>query len=170
MRQRLGLAQALLGDPRLLILDEPTTGLDPALRHQFFDILRSFGEAGVTIVISSHALTEIEARADRYVILQHGQMAASGTLEELQREAGLPVRIRLTLPPEQVLAALRDIPEGCTARPAGEGRIELICPESRKMELLREIMASGLDVLDIEMRSSRLDDIYAHFAIREERR
>ncbi len=170
MRQRLGLAQALLGHPRLLILDEPTTGLDPALRRQFFDILRGFSEAGVTIVISSHALTEIEARADRYAILQDGAVAAFGTLSALQREAGLPVHIRLTLPRNQVQPVIRHFGESCGARPGGTGRVDLACAEDRKMPLIREIVNSEFTIEDIEVRSSRLDDIYAHFVAEEVRK
>lgn len=163
MRQRLGLAQALLGNPRLLILDEPTTGLDPALRRQFFDILRGFSEAGVTIVISSHALTEIEARADRYAILQGGSVAAFGTLNALQHEAGLPVHIRLTLPRNQVQPVISHFGESCSVRPTGAGRVDLACAENMKMQLIREIMTSEFSIEDIEVSSSRLDDIYAHF-------
>ncbi len=164
MRQRLGLAQALLGNPRLLILDEPTTGLDPALRRRFFDILRSFSEAGVTVVISSHALTEIEARAGRYAILQSGTVSALGTLSALQREAGLPVHIRLTLPPDRVQSMIRRLGERCTVTPVGAGHIDLACPEAEKMALIREIMNADASVEDIEVRSTCLDDIYAHFA------
>ena len=68
MRQRLGLAQAMLGNPRLLFLDEPTTGLDPGLRRQFYDLIQGLQENGATSVISSHALNEVEARANRFVI------------------------------------------------------------------------------------------------------
>ncbi len=162
MRQRLGLAQALLGNPRLLILDEPTTGLDPALRRQFFDILRNFSEAGVTIVIASHALTELEARADRYAILHSGSLAAFGTLSELQNKAGLSVHIRLTLPPGKVQSVVRQFSKRCKVTPAGAGFVELACPEDQKMLLVQEILSSDIPVTDIEVHSSRLDDIYAH--------
>jgi Cu-processing system ATP-binding protein len=168
MRQRLGLAQALLGHPRLLILDEPTTGLDPELRRQFFEILRNFSEAGITIVISSHALTELEAHADRYAILHNGSLAAFGTWNDLQSKTGLPVHIRLTLPPGKVQSVVRLFSERFNVTRSGAGLVDLTCPEDQKMLLVREILDSGIPVTDIEVHSSRLDDIYAHIAAEEE--
>src|SRR5579859_627099 len=73
MRQRLGLAQALLGTPRLLLLDEPTSGLDPALRQSFYEIVRALRDQGAAVLLSSHALTEIEAQVDRIVIMNRGR-------------------------------------------------------------------------------------------------
>ena len=97
MRQRLGLAQAMLGNPRLLFLDEPTTGLDPGLRHQFYQLIEGLHQAGATSLISSHALSEVEARANRFIIMKSGVMIASGTLDELYQQAALPVRLRITV-------------------------------------------------------------------------
>jgi Cu-processing system ATP-binding protein len=94
MRQRLGLAQALLGTPKLLLLDEPTTGLDPVLRQEFFQIIRELTVAGTTVVISSHILTELEARTDLVAIMREGQLVAHGDLDTLRREAGLPLTLR----------------------------------------------------------------------------
>ena len=95
MRQRLGLAQALLGAPRLLLLDEPTTGLDPVLRQEFFQIIRDLTKRGTTVVLSSHILTELEARTDIAAILRDGRLAAFGDLETLRRQAGLPVTVHV---------------------------------------------------------------------------
>src|SRR3954453_1899523 len=95
MRQRLGLAQALLGEPRVLLLDEPTTGLDPELRQTFYDIIARLAAAGTTVLLSSHALTELEERAGRVIIMNRGIKVADGTLDELRRIARLPIRIRL---------------------------------------------------------------------------
>ena len=95
MRQRLGLAQALLGEPRVLLLDEPTTGLDPALRQSFYEIVEELRGRGATLLLSSHALTELEERAGRVIIMNRGIKVADGTLDELRRIARLPTRIRL---------------------------------------------------------------------------
>ena len=92
MRQRLGLAQALLGEPRVLLLDEPTTGMDPALRQSFYEIVEELRRRGATVLLSSHALTELEERAGRVVIMNRGVKVADGTLDELRRIARLPTR------------------------------------------------------------------------------
>ncbi|MGE5504389.1 MAG: ABC transporter ATP-binding protein [Actinomycetota bacterium] len=104
MRQRLGLAQALLGQPRLLLLDEPTTGLDPELRAVFYDLVRQRAEGGAAVILSSHLLTELEERTDRVAIMDRGRLVALGTLAELRTASGVPVTERVVQEPG--LAAL----------------------------------------------------------------
>ena len=82
------------GRPKLLLLDEPTTGLDPVLRTEFFEIIRGLTEAGTTVILSSHILTELEARTDLAAIMRDGRLVAFGDLESLRQEAGLPVTVR----------------------------------------------------------------------------
>ena len=100
MRQRLGLAQALLGRPRVLLLDEPTTGLDPALRQTFYEILNELRDDGATVLISSHALNELEDRAEHVLIMNRGVLVAQGTLAELRTISQLPIRVSLDLRPD----------------------------------------------------------------------
>ena len=99
MRQRLGLAQALLGRPRVLLLDEPTTGLDPALRQTFYEILNELRDDGATVLISSHALNELEDRAEHVLIMNRGLLVAQGTLAELRSISQLPIRVSLDFAP-----------------------------------------------------------------------
>lgn len=87
MRQRLGLAQALLGAPRALLLDEPTSGLDPALRQSFYEILSDLRKEGATILLSSHALAELEGEVDRVVVMNRGKKVADGGIAELRKLA-----------------------------------------------------------------------------------
>src|SRR5918994_1067851 len=94
MRQRLGLAGALLGDPQLLILDEPANGLDPAGIRWLRDLLRSLSEQGRTILVSSHVLAEIEQIADEVVIIHRGRFVAQPTMAELAARAAAGVRVR----------------------------------------------------------------------------
>jgi Cu-processing system ATP-binding protein len=95
MRQRLGLAQAMLGNPRLLFLDEPTSGLDPSLRRQFYALIDTLSLSGTTSLTSSHSLNEVEARADRIAIMKNGVIVACGTLAELSLQTDLPLVVRL---------------------------------------------------------------------------
>ncbi|MGQ9366677.1 ABC transporter ATP-binding protein [Azospirillum sp. ST 5-10] len=167
MRQRLGLAQALLGGPRVLFLDEPTTGLDPALRQSFYEIVRDLRDGGTTILLCSHALTELEGQADRVVVMNRGRKVAEGSLATLRTLAQLPVRIRLTLPDEAVatLAGLADL-EGAAVRLAG-GVVELTCANDDKVGMLRHLACRDLDLADIEIVQPSLDEMYAHFLRRE---
>ncbi|HND25475.1 MAG TPA: ABC transporter ATP-binding protein, partial [Rhodocyclaceae bacterium] len=95
MRQRLGFAQALLGTPRLLFLDEPTTGLDPAAIREFYRILKDLREQGVTMILTSHILAEIQERVDRLAILEDGRVRAVGTVQALREAMDLPVTLEI---------------------------------------------------------------------------
>ncbi len=94
MRQRLGLAAAMLGDPDVLVLDEPTNGLDPPGIVWLRGYLRQLADDGRTVLLSSHALSEVEQTADYVLVLAHGRLVRSARLEELRAEAGLGARVR----------------------------------------------------------------------------
>jgi ABC-2 type transport system ATP-binding protein len=104
MRQRLGLAHALLGDPEVLILDEPANGLDPEGIRWMRGLLRDFADRGGTVLLSSHLLLEVEAVADRLLIIGQGKIVADGSREELLSGAGVLVR---ATDAEELAAALR---------------------------------------------------------------
>ncbi|TYP89154.1 ABC transporter ATP-binding protein [Blastococcus xanthinilyticus] len=105
MRQRLGLATALLGDPEVLVLDEPANGLDPEGIYWMRGLLRGFADRGGTVLLSSHLLREVEAVADRLAVIAGGRLVASGSKEELLAAAGTVVRARERVALEQALAA-----------------------------------------------------------------
>ena len=94
MRQRLGIAQALLGEPEVLILDEPANGLDPAGIRWMRDLLRGYADRGATVLLSSHLLHEIEVVADDLVVIGNGRIVAQGTKTELLASTGTQVRTR----------------------------------------------------------------------------
>ncbi|HXO10458.1 MAG TPA: ATP-binding cassette domain-containing protein [Solirubrobacteraceae bacterium] len=106
MRQRLGLASALLGDPELLILDEPANGLDPEGVHWLRDFLRAFASEGRTVLISSHVLAEVAQTVDQVLIINHGRLVIESSLQELTASVGGTVRVR-TPRPDQLSEALR---------------------------------------------------------------
>ena len=100
MRQRLALAQALLGEPKVLLFDEPTTGLDPASRQMFYEVVRELNGKGATVLLSTHALAELDGHADRIVVMRNGVKVADGSMDELHIQSGLPLTVtvrRLTL-------------------------------------------------------------------------
>jgi ABC-2 type transport system ATP-binding protein len=120
MRQRLGIATALIGDPQVLILDEPANGLDPAGIRWMRDLLRDFADQGGTVLLSSHLLHEIEVIADDLVVIGHGRIVSRGNKAALLQRAGTFVRASSTSSGAPVLAqALTDA--GVDASPSGNG-------------------------------------------------
>jgi Cu-processing system ATP-binding protein len=167
MRQRLGLAQAMLGNPRLLFLDEPTTGLDPGLRHQFYELIEGLHEAGATSLISSHALSEVEARANRFIIMKSGVMVASGTLDELYLQAALPVRLNLAVATGSASSVAERLGSQINVSSISETTLSLSCFNGDKMAVIRRIGDLGDLVEDLHIKPPKLDEVYSHFMNRE---
>jgi Cu-processing system ATP-binding protein len=168
MRQRLGLAQALLGSPRALLLDEPTTGLDPAFRLNFYEILRDLRDGGATVLLSSHALAELESEVDRVVVMDRGCKIADGRIEDLRRLAGLPVRIRVRLADEPRVAVNAGVNVWQRWTALGGHRYELTCEEADKVDALRSLGALPGRIEDVEVLQPTLDEVYARFLRRQE--
>lgn len=159
MRQRLGLAQALLGRPRALLLDEPTTGLDPALRQGFYEILRDLRRDGAMVLLSSHVLAELEGQVDRVVVMNQGRKVADGSIGDLRRLATIRPRIRLRLPCAP--SAVADRPDAWAGwTQVSEGVLELSCEEDKVASVLRSLPATARE---IEIIRPSLDDLYAAF-------
>ncbi len=161
MRQRLGLAQALLGSPHLLLLDEPTSGLDPVLRQSFYQIIRDLKEAGTTVLLSSHLLTELEERTDRIAIMYRGRLVALGHLEALRRQARLPVRFRLAVVEGCASDVVRRLGRRDNVQQMNGSVITFTCPPDEKMIAIQEISALGMLVQDMDIAPPSLDQIYA---------
>lgn len=164
MRQRIGLAQALLGRPRLVLLDEPTSGLDPISRHDFYAILAMLSAAGTAVLLSSHALTELEGRADRIAILSQGRLVADDTLLALRRAAALPVQIRVTT----TATATQEVARALGGRRINGCGVELSCLPDEKLELLRRVTALGDAVADIEVLPASLEALFRHHSLTAE--
>ncbi len=163
MRQRLGLAQAMLGNPQLLFLDEPTTGLDPILRQQFYQLIDDLHKEGATSVISSHALNEVEARANRFIIMKAGRLIASGTLDELYRQAALPVRLKISVTPGEAASVAERLGSQTSIGKINNQTLNLTCFNSEKMPLIRRITELGDVVNDLQIMPPKLDEVYSHF-------
>jgi ABC-2 type transport system ATP-binding protein len=141
MRQRLGLAHALLGDPQVLILDEPANGLDPPGMRWMRELLRDFADRGGTVLLSSHLLHEVEALADRLVIIDLGRIVAEGSLAELLAGSGTLV----IAPDEAGLRAALDA-ANLTARPSRDGGFIV---DAEPEDVGRAALAGGVAVAQI---------------------
>ncbi|MBT5194322.1 MAG: ABC transporter ATP-binding protein [Rhodospirillaceae bacterium] len=162
MRQRLGLAQALLGKPELLLLDEPTTGLDPDFTRTFYRLIDERRQAGAAVILSSHALAELEPHVDRLLVLQQGKCIAQGDLSALRVQTGLPLRIRVSGDDGAVREKLADLADVQSNRINGR-TVEFICPPEQKMALI-ELVCRTRGVEDLQIELPNLDRIYSHYS------
>ena len=177
MRQRLGLAHALLGDPEVLILDEPANGLDPAGIRWMRDLLRGYADRGATVLLSSHLLHEIEVVADDLVVIGRGRIVAAGTKSDLLATAGTHVRTR---EPGRLIDALTGagltyVEAGASSQPNGsasprvlrvEADPELVGRVAHQAGVplveLRDAEGAGLEEMFLELTADTQRDGYRH--------
>ena len=158
MRQRVAIAQAMLGLPDLLVLDEPTNGLDPPQIHAMREVLRSYAATGRTVIVSSHLLSEIEQTCSHVVVMAKGQKIAQGTVEEIVGTGGA-VLVGLADDAQTVaaIAVLEGLP-GVTAQRTDEGLVADLGATSRAVAL-QALVAAGIDVDQFTPRR-RLEDAF----------
>lgn len=157
MKQRLGIAQALLGRPRLLICDEPTSALDPAGRREILDLL-SEARQRTTVLFSTHILSDVERICDRVAVLRHGQVALEGSLSEVRRlHRSGNVEIEL----EQEADALLLAEQFPKAKRSGRRKVTLACGDQGDMnEVLAMLAARHMAVQRVEMMERSLEDLF----------
>lgn len=170
MRQRLGLAQALIGDPQLLLLDEPTTGLDPDARRNLFQIVDQEKRKGAAILLSSHILTELEARTDRIAILNAGRLIADASLDTLVRRLALPSRIVVRAEPAQMQRLAEKYSSRLEDGQAVNGKAVLDCRPDEKLVLLKELMAGDLAFEGLDIEEPSLEQVFAAYTTQEKGR
>ena len=165
MRQRLGFAQALLGTPRILFLDEPTTGLDPEAIRGFYAILRQLKSEGVTMVITSHILAELQERVDRLAILSAGRIQALGSVQQLREQTRMPLSFELDIAPADRPAAAQALEQatGIVPEHTPDG-LRLHCPREQKMAVLAALAPLGARVRDLKLLEPSLEDVFFGFA------
>jgi Cu-processing system ATP-binding protein len=165
MRQRLGFAQALLGRPQILFLDEPTTGLDPEAIREFYVILRGLRAEGVTVIITSHILAEIQERVDRLAIMAAGKVQALGTVQALREQMDLPLWFDVRVNEADFTAvrdALGSLP--VAAIEAHDGRVAVQVRRESKMAVFAALATLGDRVLDLHVREPSLEDVFFGFS------
>lgn len=170
MRQRLGIAQALLAKPRLLILDEPTNGLDPQGIKELREFIRRLADEGLCLFISSHLLSEIQMMCDRVAIISHGEVIAVGSVEQLLHQSAEKLAIT-TDRPEEALELLRksgyaaeevphELSSVSSATLTASTRIEVAVDIRHAPAINRLLVAAGFEVYAIERMTPTLEQLF----------
>jgi len=160
MKQRLGVACALMGEPELIVLDEPTNGLDPAGMQDMRGLVVSLARGGQTVMLSSHLLAEVQDVCDRVGVINDGRLLRESTVAELRGAAGL--RVRAT-PVEQALVVARRLAGADGARRSGQGRdgcLVLDLPPSAAPALNRALVTAGAEVYEIAPIERSLEEVF----------
>ncbi|MET8833594.1 ABC transporter ATP-binding protein [Micromonospora sp. NPDC004540] len=159
MKQRLGVAAALLKEPSLLILDEPTNGLDPAGVTDVRELLRTLGRQGRTVLLSSHVLGEVEQICDRIVVIDRGRLVADGTPDELRGSLGQAVLLIDAEPLDQAAECLRGH-DGVRSVEPVDGRLRVTTDPALAAALNRRLVESGIDVRELRPVRHSLEEAF----------
>jgi len=163
MQQRLGLARVLIHDPKVLILDEPASGLDPRARIEMRELLRELKRMSKTIMISSHILSELEEICDHVGIIEHGRLVFSGTLEQVRQRLGVhsKVRVKVTGDQNRAIELLSALPVIREVRSLGE-QILVTFQDGQEANgiIARTLVQGGVDVVMIQPEQLKLDDAF----------
>jgi len=163
MKQRLGVAAALVKDPELLILDEPTNGLDPKGIAEMRDLIRSLGWGERTVLLSSHMMGEVERICDRVGVIRSGRLVAEGPVAELRGQGGLLVKAEPLERAAEVAASIAGV-EGVEVE---DGMLRLVVDPGRASEIARELVSAGVEVIELRPAQHSLEE--AFFQLTEEK-
>ena len=160
MKQRLGIASALLRSPRLLLLDEPATGLDPGGMRDMRELIRELAQRGITVLLSSHLMPEVEELCNRVAIIRQGRVAYEGSLDELRGRAGISYRLRTTDDGRarrvaEAQMGVEDVGEG-----RRDGLVFRASGEEAVAALSLALAESGAQVLELTPRQATLEDLF----------
>jgi ABC-2 type transport system ATP-binding protein len=166
MRQRLGVADVLIKEPELIILDEPTAGMDPEGAHEFLQTIRSLKEEGITILLSSHLLYQVQVVCDRVGLFNQGQMVLKGSVPELaQSVLGTAYRISLEAEGESeaISSTLRSMPGVENLRHLNEREYELEASQDVRPEVAQAVLSAGGRLFRLGVELQSLDIIYTRY-------
>jgi ABC-type multidrug transport system ATPase subunit len=156
MKQRLGLAASLLKDPELLILDEPTNGLDPAGMVEVRALIRRIAGGGRTVLLSSHLMAEVEQVADRVGVIRDGSLVAEGTVEELRGRAGLRLRAEPLGDAARLIAGLPGVDQVTSV----DGLLDVAVDVERSPAINRALVEAGIAVSELYVQKTSLEDVF----------
>jgi ABC-2 type transport system ATP-binding protein len=151
MKRRLNMAAGVLHDPRVLLLDEPTVGVDPQSRERIYEMIGRLRSGGVSIIYTTHYMEEAERLCDRIAVIAHGRIIASGTQDELVR---------------QTIGPGREVIIDCTS---GQRITRTVANADEMLAIVKDIGARGDAVRDLSMRAPTLEKVFLHLTGRERR-
>jgi ABC-type multidrug transport system ATPase subunit len=156
MKQRLGIAAALMKDPELLILDEPTNGMDPAGMAEMRTFIRTLGRGNRTVLLSSHLMAEVEQTCDRVGVISRGRLVGEGTVEELRGREGLWLRAEPIETAERIVRTLRGIDEVSRI----DGGLRLAVDPSAAPLIARALVEAGVDLGELRPERASLEKVF----------
>jgi ABC-2 type transport system ATP-binding protein len=165
MKQRLGIAAALLKDPELLILDEPTNGMDPAGMAEMRAFIRDLGRGRRTVLLSSHLMTEVEHVCDRVGVINRGTLVGEGTVDELRGRESLWVMAEPLEPAEQLLAAFRGVEKVARV----DGGLRIAADPAAAPTINRALVEAGIAVAELRRERASLENVFLELTSEEER-
>jgi len=166
MRQRLGLADVLVKQPQLIIMDEPTSGLDPEASHEFLEMILALKAEGITIMLSSHLLYQVQAVCDRVGLFNQGKMVLEGAVEDLaQRVLGGAYRVLVDVESAQpaIAQALEKIPGVSHVQVTDTKKYQVEAAHDIRPEAAQAVIAAGGRLLGLGVQAQSLDDIYSAY-------
>ncbi len=166
MRQRLGVAEILIKQPRLIILDEPTQGLDPEAALGFLDIIRDLSAEGISVLLASHLLYQVQAVCDRVGLFHRGRMVLEGSVQELAQRVlggGYRVRVEAAGPAEALMGALQKVRGVLEIRHPDDEVYELTARQDLRPEVARAVVEAGGRLRSLELEEPNLEEIYARY-------
>jgi ABC-2 type transport system ATP-binding protein len=164
MMQRLSIARALMHNPQVLFLDEPSTGLDPQTRLLLWELIRSHNREGHTVMLTTHNMEEADALCDRLAIIDHGRLIAIGTPAELKRSVpgGFAVLLRFDAVSDELRTQLSQISGVTEVQPAGGGAVNLYADRGGTLipHIVNAAGAAGAVIHDIRISEPRLENLF----------
>jgi ABC-2 type transport system ATP-binding protein len=165
MARRIDIAAALVVPPKVLFLDEPTTGLDPRSRRAVWDLVSSLAAEGVTVLLTTQYLEEADVLSDSIVVINHGCVAASGTAEDLKRRVGFSYCTVSPVNPDdlsKIFAVVADLVDAQVDQDANTVSVQAIDGVATLIEVFRRVDQLGVELADISLRKPSLDEVFLH--------
>jgi len=166
MMQRLSIARAMMHEPEVLFLDEPSAGLDPQTRLLLWDMVRQYNARGKTVVLTTHNMEEADALCKDLAIVDHGRIIAQGSPEDLKHSipGGFVIRVQMRPQPAELLEKIRHLPGVTEVRAAGEAGLDVYADRGGPLfaEIINLALSAGANISDVHISEPSLENLFLH--------